>query len=201
MDNIFKIERVNEHSPITKAIMPAEILTEVRGWINECRKIKDHPLRELKSHSNVGYNYNGSGVKHNSYQCSIPFRLVEESFWLIWTLKLVAKYSEGGKDYRSFSIRNPSGLSYDDEYGIWANFTYEGDDNPLHNHATEDGFLSGIMYIHNDGQPTVFPEYDIITDPSEGNMYLFPCHCSHYVEKKTTSKERVAIAFNIVQSL
>ena len=200
MDDILKLERMDGHSPIMKATMPKEILTEVKGWIKECRKIKDHPLAELKAHKNVGYNYLGDGINHNTYQCSVPFRLVEESFWNIWILKLVAKHYGGGQSYRSFCIRNPSGLSYDDEYGIWANFSYKGDDNPPHNHVTEDGFLSGVMYVYNDGQPTIFPHFNAVTDAKEGNLYLWPCDCDHYVEKKTTRKERVSIAFNIVKA-
>ena len=200
MDDILKLERVNERSPIMKASMPKEILTEVRDWIKECRKIKDHPLSELKAHRNVGYMYEGVGPKHNTFQCSIPFRLVEESFWLMWILKLVAKHYGQGKDYRSFRIRNPSGVSYDDEYGIWANFSYKGDDNPVHSHKTSDGFLSGVMYVYNDGQPTLFPQSSTSVDAKEGNLYLWPCEYPHYVEKKNTRKERVSIAFNIVRA-
>ena len=197
MDDIFKLERVNDHSPLMRATMPQEIFEEVRGWIKECRKIKDHPLAEIKSHVNAAYNYEGNGIKHNTYQCSVPFRLVEESFWLIWILKLVAKHYGGGKDYRSYCIRNNSGLSYDDEYGIWANFTYKGDDNPVHNHP---GFLSGVMYVYNDGQPTIFPDYNTTLDATEGNIYLWPRDGVHGVEKKVTRKERVTISFNIVRS-
>ena len=196
-DNILKLERVNKHSPLMKASMPKEIFAEVKGWVKECRKIKDHPLAELKSHPNVGYNYNGSGVKHNTYQCSVPSRLVEESFWLIWVLKLVAKYYGKGKKYRYYRIRNHHfGLSYDDEYGIWINFTYEGDDNPIHNHA---GFLSGIMYVQNDGQPTIFPDYNTITDAKVGTMYLWPSNGNHYIEEKKTKEERITISFNIAE--
>ena len=199
-DNILKLERENEHSPLMKTTMHKEILTEVKGWVKECRKIKDHPLAELKSHPNIGYNYRGSGVKHNTYQCSVPFRLVEESFWLIWVLKLVAKHYGGGRNhYRYYRIKNhPFGLSYDDEYGIWTNFTYKGDDNQIHSHA---GFLSGIMYIQNDGQPTIFPEYNTKTDAKIGSMYLWPSKETHYVEEKKTKEERITISFNIVEEV
>ncbi len=192
--DVLKLERVNDRSPIMKATMPKEILTEVREWVKECRKVKDHPLAELRSHENVGY-LSMDGQKHNSYQCSIPPRMVEESYWLGWVLRLTAKYYGAGKTHRDFKLRKWDG--HFDGYDIWTNFAYKGDDNPEHNHA---GLLSGVMYIQNDGQPTIFPKYNTTTDAKVGNMYIWPSQESfHYVEEKKTRKERVTVAFNIVE--
>ncbi len=192
--DVLKLERVNDRSPIMKATMPKEILTEVREWVKECRKVKDHPLAELRSHENVGY-LSMDGQKHNSYQCSIPPRMVEESYWLGWVLRLIAKYYGAGKTHRDFKLRKWDG--HFDGYDIWTNFAYKGDDNPEHNHA---GLLSGVMYIQNDGQPTIFPKYNTTTDAKVGNMYIWPSQeAFHYVEEKKTRKERVTVAFNIVE--
>ena len=192
--DVLKLERVNDRSPIMKATMPKEILTEVREWVKECRKVKDHPLAELKAHENVGY-LSMDGQKHNSYQCSIPPRMVEESYWLGWVLRLIAKYYGAGKTHRDFKLRKWDG--HFDGYDIWTNFAYKGDDNPEHNHA---GLLSGVMYIQNDGQPTIFPKYNTTTDAKVGNMYIWPSQeAFHYVEEKKTRKERVTVAFNIVE--
>jgi len=192
--DVLKLERVNDRSPIMKATMPKEILTEVREWVKECRKVKDHPLAELRSHENVGY-LSMDGQKHNSYQCSIPPRMVEESYWLGWVLRLTAKYYGAGKTHRDFKLRKWDG--HFDGYDIWTNFAYKGDDNPEHNHA---GLLSGVMYIQNDGQPTIFPKYNTTTDAKVGNMYIWPSQeAFHYVEEKKTRRERVTVAFNIVE--
>ncbi len=192
--DVLKLERVNDRSPIMKATMPKEILTEVREWVKECRKVKDHPLAELRSHENVGY-LSMDGQKHNSYQCSIPPRMVEESYWLGWVLRLTAKYYGAGKTHRDFKLRKWDG--HFDGYDIWTNFAYKGDDNPEHNHA---GLLSGVMYIQNDGQPTIFPKYNTTTDAKVGNMYIWSSQeAFHYVEEKKTRKERVTVAFNIVE--
>ena len=194
MDDILKLERLNDHSPISKAILPEQIFTEVKDWIEECKKIKDHPLAELKAHENVGYK-TMDGKKHNSYQVSIPPRLVEESFWLPWVLRLVAKYYGGGKSDRLFKLRSWRG--HYDAYGIWANFAYKGDDNPPHHHP---GFISGNMYIQNDGHPTIFRDYNTQYEGEEGTMILWPSKDAvHQVEEKTTTKERITISFNIIQ--
>ncbi len=193
-DDILKLEKVCEIGGIMKAVMPKEILAELRMWVKECRKIKNHPLAELKAHENVGY-LAEDGEKHNTYQVAVPSRLVDEGYWMPYLLRLVAKYYANGKDNRSYKLR--TWLGHFDAYDVWMNFTNKGDDNPKHHHT---GFLSGVAYIQNDGQPTVFPDYDFRTDPTEGNMYLWPAvKAWHLVEKKTTKKERVSIAFNIIE--
>ena len=192
--DVLKLERVNDRSPIMKATMPKEILTEVREWVKECRKVKDHPLAELRSHENVGY-LSMDGQKHNSYQCSIPPRMVEESYWLGWVLRLIAKYYGAGKTHRDFKLRKWDG--HFDGYDIWTNFAYKGDDNPQHNHA---GLLSGVMYYRNHNHPTIFDQHNCAYDGLDGTMLMFPSSVLHHVEEQTVNKERITIAFNIVEN-
>jgi hypothetical protein len=79
---------------------------------------------------------------------------------------------------------------------MWVNFARKGDDNPTHNHA---GFLSGVIYVENDGQPTLFDEFGCEYEGKNGTMVLFPSQTLHHVEEKTTKKERVTLAFNIIK--
>ena len=61
--------------------LPKQILKELSCWKKECDKIKKHPLSFLKLHENAG-------SKTNSYQVSIPPRLIEDSYWLSYVLRL-----------------------------------------------------------------------------------------------------------------
>jgi hypothetical protein len=74
--------------PYLKCNLPKEICKEIEIWTKECKKIKSHPLAELKSHENVGY-LPETGNVHNSYQCSLPTNLIENSFWLLLDLALL----------------------------------------------------------------------------------------------------------------
>lgn len=191
---MLELKKLKEGCPVMVTSLPKLILKEVDEWVKESKRIKSHPLSELKSHENVGYLYE-DGKKHNSYQCSISPRLIEESFWLPYVLRLSAKYWGMGSTHRSFKLRKWDG--HFDGYDIWTNFAYKGDDNPTHNHA---GYLSGVIYYKNDGHPTIFPEYDIGYGGDNGTMIMFPSQVLHYVETKTSSQERITLAFNIVKN-
>ncbi len=80
-------------------------------------------------------------------------------------------------------------------YDIWTNFAYKGDDNPTHNHA---GFLSGVIYYKNHKHPTIFDQYNIGYPGDDGTMVMFPSQVHHHVEPQTANKERITLAFNIV---
>ena len=80
--------------PVMVAKIPKPIMKEIDGWINESKRLKNSPLAALKAHHNVGY-LSHDGKKHNSYQCSISPRLIEESFWLAWVIRLTTKYWGG----------------------------------------------------------------------------------------------------------
>tara|TARA_R100000008_G_C3568631_1_gene160669 strand:+ start:76 stop:708 length:633 start_codon:yes stop_codon:yes gene_type:complete len=183
--------------PVMVSKIPKDIFGEIKEWVRVCRKYKDHPLADLRAHENVGYKnpgkeYGGK-IKHNTYQCSVPAHLIDQSFWLGWIVRLAAKYYGGGTAYhRDFFIRDLKG--HFDRYDVWVNFAYKGDDNPLHNHA---GFLSGVIYVQNDRHPTIFPEYNTLYNGENGTMVLFPSNTMHFVDNKNTSKERVTLAFNL----
>ena len=178
--------------PVMVVKIPPQIKKELDVWVKESRKFKDSPLAELKAHENVGY-LSSDGKKHNSYQCSISPRLIEESFWLAWVLRLTQKYWGPGKSNREFKMRKGDG--HFDGYDIWTNFAYKGDDNPSHNHA---GMLSGVIYYKNHKHPTIFDKYNCAYEGNDGTMVMFPSSVFHHVEPQTVNKERITLAFNIL---
>tara|TARA_R100000664_G_scaffold31572_1_gene45309 strand:+ start:177 stop:791 length:615 start_codon:yes stop_codon:yes gene_type:complete len=179
--------------PVMVTKIPKQIQKEIEGWVNESKKIKNSPLAELKAHENVGY-LSIDGKKHNSYQCSISPHLIEQSFWLAWVLRLSKKYWGGERRHRLFKLRSWSG--HFDGYDIWTNFAYKGDDNPTHNHA---GFLSGVIYYKNHDHPTIFDEHGIGYEGKDGTMVMFPASTLHHVKPQTVNKERITLAFNVMQ--
>ena len=183
--------RLAEGCPVLIFDIPKQIQKELDVWVNESKKLKNSPLAALKAHENVGY-LSADGKKHNSYQCSIPPAMIEESFWLACVLRLTAKYWGMGKSNRDFKLRKWDG--HFDGYDIWTNFAYQGDDNPTHNHA---GFLSGVIYYKNHKHPTIFDQYGCAYEGLDGTMVMFPNQVLHHVEPQTANKERITLAFNI----
>lgn len=171
--------------------LPDKIYQDVLSWIDHCRSVKDDEYAELLNHYNVG-----SG--HNSYQTAIPRKYIDNSFFLGYLLNfgqvfLKAANLPGNDKHRPVHLRNYPG--HYDGYDIWMNFTYKGDDNPLHNHA---GSLSGIIYVKNpDNEPTNFPALNYVHDPKEGEILLFPSHLQHSVDTKETDSERITVSFNL----
>ena len=204
--DILEMKKIEDQCPVMVAKIPSQILKEIDVWVNESKKFKNSPLAELKAHENVGY-LSMDGKAHNSYQCSISPHLVESSFWLAWVLRLSAKYWGMGKDHRHFKLRKWDG--HFDGYDIWTNFAYKGDDNPRHNHA---GFLSGVIYYKNHGHPTLFPDYisaehsDVTGvnpcqyEGKDGTMVMFPARTWHLVQPQSSNKERITLAFNIIEN-
>jgi hypothetical protein len=178
--------------PVMVGTIPKPIMKEIDGWVKESKKFKDHPLAALKAHENVGY-LSMDGKKHNSYQCSISSHLIDQSFWLAWVLRLTTKYWGMGRPTRAFSIRKWDG--HFDGYDMWTNFAYKGDDNPTHNHA---GLLSGVIYYKNHKHPTIFDDYKCSYEGKDGTMVMFPAHVLHHVEPQIVNKERITLAFNVV---
>ena len=195
MEDVLKMHKLQSGTscPVRVTTIPKPIMKELDVWVKECRKIKNHPLAALKAHENIGYLHNGDGKKHNSYQCSIPAHLIENSFWLAWVLRLSSKYWGMGKNHRYFQLRKWEG--HFDGYDIWTNFAYQGDDNPLHNHA---GMLSGVIYYKNHKHGTIFDEYGCGYEGRNGTMVLFPSQLKHHVEPQTVATERITLAFNLV---
>ena len=185
----FEFEPLVEGAPILVCKLPKPIIKELNVWERECRKIKDHPLGYLKGHENAGY---GQETNYNSYQCSIPPRLIEESYWLAYTMRLCN--SIFGETHRKFCLRKYDG--HFDGYDIWANFAYKGNKNPIHNHF---GLVSGVIYQKNHNHPTHFPDYNTKYEGTNGTMIVFPSNTPHYVEPQESRKERITFAFNIIR--
>ncbi len=178
--------------PFLLCTLPRQIHQEIEVWVKQCKKIKNHPLAELRAHENVGY-LSINGEKHNSYQCSIPSHLVENSFWLAYTLRVCSSY--WGGSHRNYKLRKWDG--HFDGLDIWTNFAYRGNDNPIHNHA---GDISGVIYVKNHNHPTIFPEHNTQYEGKNGTMILFPSNTFHCVEMQKSTQERITIAFNIIKS-
>ena len=84
---------------ISHVKLPSKIIEELDVWKKECDKIKNHPLSFLKNHENAG-------SLGNFYQTSVPYNLVDNSFWLAFTLRCCAQlYGGVHKDYRIFVIK------------------------------------------------------------------------------------------------
>ena len=193
IDEIFDDVTLIGQTPnlIIRVKMPDPIFDEVKEWIEPCRSIKDNEYAELLSHYNAG-------TGHNSYQTSVPRRLIDNSFFFGYLLNLgrlylrTANVSEEG-NCRIVHLRNYPG--HYDGYDIWVNFTYKGDDNPEHTHS---GSLSGIIYIKDeDCQPTNFPTINYVHEPEEGEILLFPSQLIHSVDVKETESERITGSFNL----
>ena len=196
MENLLEMKKLAPGTtcPVMVAKIPKQIQKELDVWVNESKKFKNSPLAALKAHENVGY-LTHDGKKHNSYQCSISPGLIEQSFWLAWVLRLSAKYWGAGKNHRMYKMRKWDG--HFDGYDIWTNFAYKGDDNPMHNHG---GFLSGVIYYKNHDHPTIFDEYNCAYKGMDGTMVMFPSSTWHHVKPQTVNKERITLAFNIVEN-
>lgn len=171
--------------------LPEKIYQEVLSWVEPCRAIKDDDYAELLNHYNVG-------TGHNSYQTAIPRKFIDNTFFFGYLLNfgrvyLNASNMNNSSNPRPVQLRNYTG--HYDGYDIWMNFSYKGDDNPLHNHA---GSLSGIIYIKNhDNEPTNFPTIDYVHEPKEGEIILFPSYLQHSVDVKETDSERITSSFNL----
>lgn len=183
----FQYESLTESAPILVIKLPKPIVYEIGEWAHECRKIKNHPLAYLKAHENAGY---GLLKNYNQYQCSVPPRLIEESYWLAYTTRLCAHIF--GDNHRRYYLRGNVG--HFDVYDMWANFAYKGNENPIHHHA---GNISGVIYHRNHKHPTHFPDYNTKYEGTNGTMIIFPSDTNHYVEKQKSRKERITFAFNI----
>ena len=190
-------DQLVDNAPIFVCKLPKPIVKEIGVWARECKKVKNHPLGYLKAHENAGYSLKEEigGTKpeeeeHNSFQCGIPPRLIEDSYWLAYTIRL-CKIIFGGY-HRRFYLRKYDG--HFDGYDIWANFAYKGNENPVHNHA---GDISGVIYHKNHKHPTIFPELETKYDGDNGTMVIFPSNMLHYVEEQKSNKERITFAFNI----
>ncbi len=162
--------------------LPEEILREIEIWKTECDKVKKSPLGYLKKHENVG-------SETNSFQTSVPVNLIENSYWLPYTLRMCAKLFGGG--HRNYFLRKWEG--HFDGYDIWINYSYKGNYNPEHNHS---GKISGIIYLENKDF-TLFPDLKFKYKGIRGDMLLFLSETKHCVDNQLKEYERITFAFNI----
>ena len=188
--NLFNGFQFIEDTGILIGRLPDEIFDEVKSWVEKCKEIKDNPYGYLREHINVG---------RNSYQISVPAPYIENSYVLAY-LNYLGEYYLMSQDnklkhediFRRVTLRKYTG--HFDGYDFWINFAYKGDVNPMHNHA---GNLSAVLYVQNDGLPTIF-ENGIQFTGGDGDIILFPAHLMHEVKEKTVDSERITISFNLI---
>ena len=186
------MKKLQENCPVMIAKIPDLIMKEIDIWVEESKKIKDHPLAELKAHENVGY-IAGDGKKHNSFQTSVPYNLIQQSFWLPWVIRLANKIFGNNNSLQNFSLL--SSVGHFDFYDLWTNFSYKGDDNPSHDHR---GNFSGVIYYKNHNHPTYFDDFDTNYSGTDGTMIIFPSDVQHHVKEQLRDEERITIAFNMI---
>ena len=163
--------------------LPEMIIKELDLWKMDCDKIKNHPLGYLKNHEN-------SGTEGNSYQVSVPSLLVEQSYWLPFTLRTCAKLFGGNS--RDYHLQKWDG--HFDGLDVWINYAYKDNYNPAHSHT---GFVSGVIYYNNKNDPTLFTDEKIEIKGDKGEMILFDSGLEHCVKKQKLDYERITFAFNI----
>jgi|TARA_R110002074_G_scaffold297339_1_gene468833 hypothetical protein len=163
--------------------LPNEIINEVEEWKLTCDKIKNSPLKHLKEHDNIG-------TKTNHYQTSVPVHLIESSYWLPFTLRSCAKLFGG--NHRNYFIKKWDG--HFDGYDVWINYSCKGNYNPPHAHS---GAISGIIYLQNNKDETIFINNNYKHNGNKGDMLLFPSNTLHKVDIQKKDYERITFAFNI----
>ena len=56
-----------------------------------------------------------------------------------------------------------------------------------------------MIYYKNHNHPTIFYQYNVSYEGKDGTMVMFPSSTWHHVEPQTANKERITLAFNIMQ--
>ena len=177
---MFEFEKLNEF--IVKVKLPDLIFDEIKIWKKECDKIKNHKLSYLKVMDNAG-------TEGNNYQVSVPKFLIYDGFWLAYILRLISKLSGG--HHRDYFLREWPGHFESD---VWINYAYKNNFNPVHSHS---GFISGVIYLQNQNDLTIFPDQNFSVQGKPGEMILFPSNLRHQVDKIKDNYERITFAFNI----
>ena len=179
---------INKETKIFKTVIPDIIWDELLQLTLEAKKVKSHPLSQLKCHYNAG---------KNSYQISVNQRLFEESFLYPYIIFAGQKYLSMMQGVSCHSLTRKVGIrqytGHYDGYDFWFNFSEIGDVNPPHRHS---GSLSAVIYISNTQDlPTIFEggfEYNGISK----EMLIFPSNLQHQVAENTIG-ERITASFNL----
>lgn len=160
--------------------LPKEIFDECLEFCEFYRKSKDHPHSELKYLNNVG---------KNKYQIFLSVSCMEDSFLLPYIHLLGMRYARNENMRLRKCMTDYGCIVYD----IWYNYCGKGNVNTLHSHTGE---ISGIIFIKNDGQPTIFQDgFELVGEA--GYVVIFPASYAHQVKEKITEEERITLAFNI----
>jgi hypothetical protein len=184
----FRIEKGFKY-PILKGRLPQEIIDEIDYLVEQCNKIKTHPLAFLREHKNYG---------KNTYQISVPSLFLENSFIFAFITYMGEYFIHSEKNIsfpelrRSISVRKIE--NHFDGYDFWLNYSNIGDSNPRHNHS---GLLSGVIYVKNDSQEKTIFEDGFEYCGDKGDIIMFPSEYFHQVNEKTNDIERITIAFNL----
>jgi hypothetical protein len=173
---------------ILRGKVPTEILQEAKNMTKFCRQYKDSPLSELRYLDNIG---------KNTYQCYIPFSIVNESFMLpylnVCGNSYLKHYDANDKRIVMLRLRNNDNnlISYD----IWINYCNFGDQNKKHIHL--DSNFAGILFVKNDNESTYFENGEVING-KKGDIVIFPSSLLHWTKPQKSKKERTTISFNFI---
>jgi len=160
--------------------LPKEIFDECLQLTEIYRASKDSPHAELKYLNNVG---------KNKYQVFLSVSSLDDSFLLPYLHLLGVRYSRN----QYMNLRKCTTDYGCTVYDIWFNYCYKGDINSKHFHS---GKLSGIIFIKNDGQPTIFEDgFELVGQV--GDVVIFPASYQHEVKEKETEEERITMSFNL----
>jgi hypothetical protein len=178
----------NTSMPILCGSIPDLIFDELQQFVDDAKKIKQHPLAFLKRHHNLG---------KNSFQTSVNPILIEQSFLFPYLIKLGEYYLSIREIYttpQDRAVRLRSHTNHYDKYDFWINFTNHGDENPMHTHA---GSMSGVIYFSNlDELPTIFEDgTKFFGKPKD--IIIFPAQLGHMVTRHTSFTERITFSFNL----
>lgn len=182
----------NEIPSLMTNQVPDLIFDEVKHFVEESRKTKEHPLGYLREHKNAGV---------NTFQITVPTNMFENSFTMAYINRLSEYYRcviEGGEDLEKYSraIMFRKYHGHHDGYEFWVNFTYKHDRNIPHTHSGE---ISGIIYVTETKMPTNFFLNDIEVSHygKPGEILLFPSNLKHSVDENLYDEERITISFNL----
>ena len=174
---------------ILKHRLPSSIYKELQRCIKHTDKIRKNKLTCLLEHHNVG---------NNSYQVSLPFNLIEGSFFQAYLL-LLGEYYRCWYEKLSFkdtrrTVRLRKTENHFDAYDLWANYVEKGAVNYRHSHL---GDLSGVIYYTDcKNSPTCF-ESGFSYEGKKGDIIIFPATTLHHVPMYNDKKRRITISYNL----
>jgi len=181
---------VQKISPfILKHRLPSMVYKEVQTCIKHTDKIRKNKLACLLEHHNFG---------KNSYQVSLPFNLLEGSFFQAYLI-LLGEYYRCCYEKLSFkntrrTVRLRKNENHFDSYDVWVNYTEQGSVNNKHSHQ---GNLSGVIYYTDcNNSPTCF-ENGFSYKGGKGDIIMFPANTGHYVPEYNKKKSRITISYNL----